>query len=141
VLRNGSGKFAIFGRDPRRLMAPAIASLLLPAAQTFSCKARQLGDVHRNPPRLVAREQLLRSAEQEISQKVSSPPTSERPSPAAATCGSLTEVIPKAVRLLLAATLPLLWRRSSLGRWAYRVELCLLLVAQGGVEVLKIRAN
>ena len=47
----------------------------------------------------------------------------------------------KGVRLLLAAALTLLWRRSSL-RWrAHRVELRLLLVAQGGVEVLKVRAN
>src|SRR5262249_16212838 len=45
------------------------------------------------------------------------------------------------VRLLLAATLTLRWGRCGLRRWAYRVELSLLLVAQRGVEVLKVRAN
>src|SRR6516164_2447877 len=44
-------------------------------------------------------------------------------------------------RLLLAAALTLLWRRSSLGRRAHRVELRLLLVAQRGVEVAEVRAN
>ena len=45
----------------------------------------------------------------------------------------------KGARLLLAAALR--WGRSSLRRWAYRVELSLLLVVQRGVEVLKVRAN
>ena len=39
------------------------------------------------------------------------------------------------------AALTLLWRRSSLRRWAHRIEPRLLLVAQRGVEVLQVRPN